>query len=126
MSASMGADFPMIPHESALFSTSCKPTLLWVVSCQVTAKASASQVPWFVLCVWLQQGVLENAAWSKPIDFYVISWGVPRRPAYNLAETAQRKSQVNSMPIHCEITGAVGRAYLLSPGRRDPTDHEIL
>jgi hypothetical protein len=32
-------------------------------------------------------------AWSKVIDFYVLSWGVPRTPACNLIETAQRKSQ---------------------------------
>jgi hypothetical protein len=29
----------------------------------------------------------------KAIDFYVFSWGVPRTPACNLIETAQRKSQ---------------------------------
>ena len=31
-------------------------------------------------------------AWSKAIDFYALSWGIPRKPACNLAETAQRKS----------------------------------
>jgi hypothetical protein len=30
---------------------------------------------------------------SKAIDFYVFSWGVSRKPACNLADTAQRKSQ---------------------------------
>ena len=32
-------------------------------------------------------------AWSKAVDFYALSWGIPRKPACNLAETAQRKSQ---------------------------------
>src|SRR4029453_14353391 len=52
MSASMGADFPVIPHESILFSRGCKPAFLGIVPYQVTGKASASQtpgcVPWFV------------------------------------------------------------------------------
>src|SRR5262249_28741118 len=30
--------------------------------------------------------------------------------------------KAHDMKIHYEINGAVGRAYLLSPGRRDPTD----
>jgi len=30
---------------------------------------------------------------SKAIDFYAFSWGVSRKPACNLADTAQRKSQ---------------------------------
>ena len=29
---------------------------------------------------------------SNVIDFYAFSWGVPRKPARNLVETAQRKS----------------------------------
>jgi hypothetical protein len=61
----MGADLPMILHESALFSRGCKRIPLRVVPCQVTAKASASQAP----------------------------WGVPRKLACNVVETAQRKSQ---------------------------------
>jgi hypothetical protein len=52
LSASMGADFPMIPHESALFSSVYKPTSQGIVPSQVTAKASVPQVswgmPWFV------------------------------------------------------------------------------
>jgi len=32
-------------------------------------------------------------AGSKAIDFYALSRGVPRKPARNLIETAQRKSQ---------------------------------
>ena len=33
--------------------------------------------------------------WSKAIDFYALSWGIPRMPACNLVETTQRKSQDN-------------------------------
>jgi hypothetical protein len=32
-------------------------------------------------------------AGPKAIDFYAFSWGVPREPACNVVETAQRKSQ---------------------------------
>jgi hypothetical protein len=32
---------------------------------------------------------------AKAFDFYALSWGVPRKPACNLVETAQRKSQLN-------------------------------
>src|SRR5437764_14796718 len=89
----MYADLRMIPHESALFSSACKPTSLGVVSGQVTAKASAPQVPWLALCVWLQKGVREDMAWSKRIDFYAFSRGSFRKKARSLIETAQRKSQ---------------------------------
>jgi hypothetical protein len=50
----MGADIRMIPRESALFSSVCKPSLLGVVPWQAAAQASAPQVPWFVFCLWLQ------------------------------------------------------------------------
>jgi hypothetical protein len=33
----MGADFPIIPRESAVFSRSCKNISLGVVPCQITA-----------------------------------------------------------------------------------------
>ena len=46
ISASRGADFPMIPRESALFSSSCKLMSLRIVPYHVTAKASAAQAPW--------------------------------------------------------------------------------
>src|SRR6266705_1592845 len=65
-----------------------------VVSCQVTAKASAPQVPWFVLCWWLQQGIREDRVWYKPIDFYALSCSSFRKSTRNLIEIAQRKSQV--------------------------------
>jgi hypothetical protein len=45
ISASRGADFMMMPRESALFSRGWKPTSLGVVPCQATAKASAPQAP---------------------------------------------------------------------------------
>jgi hypothetical protein len=57
------------------------PHVCGAVPCQVTAKASAPQGPWFVLGLWLQQGVREDMAWSKAIDFYAFSCGVPRKPA---------------------------------------------
>ena len=64
-----------------------------VVPCQVTVKASASQVPWFVLCVWLEKGMREEIIWFQSIDLDVLSRGSFRKTAYNLIETAQRKSQ---------------------------------
>jgi hypothetical protein len=36
------------------------PHVCGAVLCQVTAKASAPQVPWFVLRLWLQKGLQEN------------------------------------------------------------------
>ena len=41
ISASMGADFPMLHRESALFSRGCQLSSLRVIPCYVTAKASA-------------------------------------------------------------------------------------
>jgi hypothetical protein len=54
----MDADFPMILHESTLFSRACKPTSLGIVPCQVTAKASAHQTPWYVPWFVAPQGRL--------------------------------------------------------------------
>jgi hypothetical protein len=64
-----------------------------VVLYQVTAKASAPQVSWCVLCVWLQKGIREHTPWPKAIDLYALSRGSFRKKARNLIETAQRKSQ---------------------------------
>src|SRR5512144_2734403 len=72
--------------------------LCGVIPCQITAKASAPQGPWYVLCVWLQQGVRKVMAWSKPIDFYALSRGSFRIKARKLIETAQRKSQEEWSP----------------------------
>jgi hypothetical protein len=94
ISASIGADFLMILRESALFSSGCKLISLRVVPCRVPAKASAPQVPWFVLCWWLQNGIRKVMTRSKPIDFYALSRGSFQKPAQNLIETAQRKSQL--------------------------------
>ena len=69
------------------------PHVCGAVPCQVTAKASAPQVPWFVLCLWLQKGLQENMAWFEHIDFYAFSRGSFRKLARNLIEIAQRKSQ---------------------------------
>ena len=51
----MGAEFPMIPRESALFSRDYQLSFLGGHPCPVTAQASAPQVPWCVLCYMLQQ-----------------------------------------------------------------------
>ena len=77
----MGADFPMIPHESTLFSRGCKPTSLGIVPYQVTAKASAPQTPWCGPGSWLHEGGQEGMVGAKAIDFYTLSWGVPQKPA---------------------------------------------
>jgi hypothetical protein len=39
------------------------------------------------------EGSQEGMAWSKVVDFYAFSWGIALKPARNLVETAQRKSQ---------------------------------
>jgi insertion element IS1 protein InsB len=41
---------------------------------------------------------------SKAINFYAFSWGVPRKPACNVVETAQRKSQVIPAAQHKAIS----------------------
>jgi hypothetical protein len=92
MSASRGADFPMIPRESTLFSSGCKLIPLRVVLCHVTAKASVPQAPWGISWFVAPQGIQVGRAGSKAIDFYALSWGVPRKIACNVVETAQRKS----------------------------------
>jgi hypothetical protein len=77
----MGADFPMILHESTLFSRVCKPTSLGIVPSQVTVKASAPQalgcVPWFLA----PQRRLGGDGMVKAIDFYALSRGILRKPA---------------------------------------------
>src|SRR4029453_11192724 len=52
---------------------------------------------------WLHKGEREEMAWSKAIDFYALSWDILRKPAWNLVETAQRKSQCNAQ--QSSITG---------------------
>ena len=52
-----------------------------VVSCKVALKASAPQERWFVLWRMAPEGGQEEIAWSKAVDFYAFSWGVPRKPA---------------------------------------------
>ena len=46
-----------------------RPYRCGVVLCQGTAQASAPQVPWCVLGVWLQQGVREVVADQNPLIF---------------------------------------------------------
>src|SRR5947209_11975028 len=114
----MYADLRMIPHESALFSSACKPTSLGVVSGQVTAKASASQVPWLALCVWLQKGVREDMAWSKHIDLYAFSRGSFRKKARNLIETAQRKGQSIDIYALSSVIPRTAACNMIEPTQR--------
>jgi hypothetical protein len=69
----MGADFPMIPHESAVFSSSCKRISLRVVPCHVPAKASVPQAPWGMPWFVAPQGISGGGSGFKTIDFYVLS-----------------------------------------------------
>src|SRR3954470_4277287 len=46
----------------------------------------------------LHKGEQGERAGSKVIDLYAFSWGIPRKPAWNLVETTQRKSQVICPP----------------------------
>ena len=57
IAASIGEDFWMILHESALFSRACKITSLGIGSYQDTAKASAPQAPWGVPGCVAPQGI---------------------------------------------------------------------
>src|SRR4030095_14569239 len=77
MSASVGADFPMIPRESALFSSSCKLISLRVVPCHVNAKASIPQTPWGLLGFWLYKGYQVGRVGSKAIDFPIGGFSPP-------------------------------------------------
>ena len=77
----MGVDFPMVPHESTLFSRGCKAASLGVVPCQVTAKACAPPTPWGVPWFVAPQRLAGEIGGSKAVDFYAFSWGVPRKTA---------------------------------------------
>ena len=80
----------MIRCESALFPVSYKPILQGAVPGQVTAKVSADTM----VCALVRSSTREvrGDRRFKSIDLYALSWGVPRKPARNLIETAQRKS----------------------------------
>jgi hypothetical protein len=95
------------------------PHLCGVVPCQVTAQVSAPQGPWCVRCVWLQQGVRNDLAWSKPTDFEALSRGSFRKKARNLIETAQRKSQ--RLALHAPL--AYYRLQKFLTGVRAPLAH---
>ena len=99
------------------------PHVCGAVPCQVTAKASAPQGPWCVLCLWLQKGLQENMVWFEHIDFYAFSRGSFRKPARNLIETAQRKSQpCNLTPkFHIPSNYVVERI----PAQRKPPEVRI-
>ena len=77
---------------------------------QALAKDSAGDLPLSGYCggacttaprggpgSWLPKGEQLGIAGAKAIDMYAFSWGVPRTPASNLIDTAQRKSQVFSV-----------------------------
>src|SRR5215217_4365062 len=93
ISASMGADLRMLPHESALCTIGCEYISLgsfvrhrhWEGFCTSGA----------VVCLLLVAPERRSGeyGWPKAIDFYVLSCGSFRKPACNLVETAQRKSQ---------------------------------
>src|SRR5438067_12131015 len=53
----MGAHFPRMPRESALFSRAWKRTSLGIVPYQGTATASAPQTPWGVPWFVAPQGI---------------------------------------------------------------------
>ena len=69
----MGADFPMIPRESALFSGVCKPISLGIVPDHVTAKVLAPQIPWCVPWFMAPQEISGGGRRLKVIDFYAFS-----------------------------------------------------
>ena len=71
--------FRMVPRESALLAISYGYISLGSFVRHSLERLLAPQVPWFVLCVWLQKAVREDMAWSKPIDFYVFSCGSLRK-----------------------------------------------
>ena len=52
-----------------------------VVPCQITAKVSAPQTPWRVPWFVAPQGISGGDSRFKAVDFYALSWGVPRKPA---------------------------------------------
>jgi hypothetical protein len=93
MSASMGADFPMIPRESTLFSRGCKSTSLGSSPIRSLGRRLHPGHQGGCPGSWLHKGGQERIGGSEAIDFYALSWGIPRKPACNLVETAQRKSQ---------------------------------
>src|SRR2546421_12053747 len=65
----MHAALRVVPRESALFSSSCKPTSLGIVPYQVTAKVSAPQTPWCVPWFVAPQGISREIEGPKPLIF---------------------------------------------------------
>jgi hypothetical protein len=111
ISASIDASFRLGPHESAFFSRTCKAHISGSCPLSGHAQASAPQAPWCVLYLWLQKGIRENMAWPEAIEFYALSCGSSRKPACNVVETAQRKSQITSAtpvfsPAHSGLQNA--------------------
>jgi hypothetical protein len=48
---------------------------------------------------WLPKEFQAGIMGAKAVDLYAFSWGVPRKPAGNVVETTQRKSQVSYFPL---------------------------
>jgi hypothetical protein len=130
----MGADFPLIPHESAVFSRACKPTALGIVPYQVTAKASAHQTSWYVPWFVAPQGRLggdgrvKSPALSTSI---LLDAQVNRRPMtvrrvsgscrQFLCETASRLGVATATPM---LQGLALRAY--NPDlKHDPAESTV-
>jgi len=65
ISASMGVDFSMIPRESALCSSVCKPASLRIVPYWVTAQASVAQAPWSMPWFVAPQGISGGGSESE-------------------------------------------------------------
>src|SRR6266480_4539984 len=86
----------MIPHESALFSRGCKLTSLW--DRPLSGHDEGVCISGAVVCPLLVTPTRRfgGYAWSEHIDVYAFSRGSLWKTAWNLIETAQRKSQVNS------------------------------
>src|SRR2546423_4394719 len=72
----------------------------WQGAAQASAPPTRGYVPWFVALL----GISGGESRSKAIDFYVLSWDIPRTPACNLIETAQRKSQQHTISMEDEMT----------------------
>ncbi len=94
ISPSIGADFRLIPHEIYFISMGCRHILLGNRSRTVHMKAGIPHIKWLVGWLGFYMGLWEHAVALQAIDFYAISWGIFRKPAWNLGETVKRKSQI--------------------------------
>jgi hypothetical protein len=70
MSARMGADFPMIPHESTLFSRGCKSASLGPSHVRPLRRRLYRRHHGICLDLWLPKRYQVGRAGSKSIDFH--------------------------------------------------------